>query len=83
MEATIDLYECITDELIRKDSRDRKRPLVYVVQIASNIKYFTSDTNAHKYLMSMGYVMNDDCKTYSLKYKSKEELYLARHYKKC
>jgi hypothetical protein len=83
MIATVELYELTTDALIKLDRRDRKIRLFYVVKIASLVKYFQTSTGAHKYLIEKGFIMNDDYRTYTLKHKSDDEIYLERHYKKC
>lgn len=83
MKATIDLYELTTDALIKLDRRDRKIRLFYVVRLASLVKYFQTESGAHKYLIEKGFTMDDDCRNYTLTHKSSDELYLERHYKLC
>ena len=82
MIATISLYEPLHESLKTVNKRGTVKKFKYVVEFGPFVFIKPSESSAHNFLLKTGFVLNDDCATYSHKYKSDDQLNLERLYKK-
>lgn len=81
MIATIELYEPLHDYLKTKTKYGKLKAFKYVVTVGPIIVIKPSETSAHNYLTKLGFILNDDVQ-YELKYKSEDEVFLEKNYRK-
>ena len=81
MIATLELYQVLTEGLKIINKRGTVKNHVYVVEFGPVAKICTSSGTAVKYLKKMGFMLNSNCE-WELKFKSEDQLFLGRHYKK-
>jgi len=81
MIATLELYQVLTEGLKITNKRGTVKSFMYVVEFGPVAKVCSSERAAIKYLKKMGFMLNEHIE-WELKYKSDEQVFLERHYKK-
>ena len=81
MIAKLDLHQILTEGLKIINKRGTVKSYVHVVEFGPVRKIFASPGAATRYLGKMGFALNDNIE-WELKFKSEDELYLEKHYKK-
>lgn len=82
MIATISLYEPLHDHLKTISKSGRKKAHKYIIEFGPFVFIKPSEQSAINFLTKKGFVLNEDFKTYSHKYKSDDQINLEKNYHK-